>query len=193
MNEELINNVRQWFHDKGIIQKSNPLKQLGKTQEELNETRDAIVKLEYATALYNNHGMYFTEDQINDLMHELKDGIGDTVVTLIGVCEMTGYDFMGIAEDPLRQSYRELMARLNTIKVLDEIQAKLLRVLLEDSFLYELIISMLAGLQELASRYNFSLEECLQQAYDVISKRTGEVVDGVFIKDKEVKNEQENQ
>jgi|TARA_R110000772_G_scaffold62241_5_gene140026 NTP pyrophosphatase (non-canonical NTP hydrolase) len=30
---------------------------------------------------------------------------------------------------------------------------------------------------------NISLVECLQQAYDVISKRTGQMKDGIFIKD----------
>ena len=117
---ELIDNVRQWFHEKGIIEKSNPLKQLGKTQEELTETRDAVVKLTYAMDVYNDHGMYFTEEQIDDLMNEIQDGIGDTVVTLIGICEM----------------------------------------------------------------YGVTLEECLQQAYDVISKRTGRMENGVFVKDK---------
>ena len=117
---ELIDKTRQWFHDKGIIANSNPLKQLNKSQEELTETRDAAVKLAYANELYIIHGMYFTENQVDDLIHELKDGIGDTVVTLIGFCEM----------------------------------------------------------------YGFSLEECLQMAYDTISKRNGTMIDGVFVKSK---------
>lgn len=36
----------------------------------------------------------------------------------------------------------------------------------------------------LAEMYGWSLEECLQQAYYVISKRTGKMVDGVFVKDR---------
>ena len=115
---ELIDKTRRWFHDKGIIANSTPLKQLEKTQEELTETRDAAVKLAYANELYIIHGMAFTENQVDDLIHELKDGIGDTVVTLIGVCEM----------------------------------------------------------------YGFTLEECLQMAYDTISKRNGTMIDGVFVK-----------
>jgi hypothetical protein len=121
MNEELINNVRQWFHDKGIIEKSNPLKQLEKTQEELTETRDAAVKLDWLHPLSDSDIMTKGSHvaMVAELTHYLKDGIGDTLVTLIGVCEM----------------------------------------------------------------YGFTLEECLQQAYDVISKRTGKMVDGLFIKD----------
>lgn len=36
----------------------------------------------------------------------------------------------------------------------------------------------------LANMYGWTLEECLQVAYDVISKRTGKMVDGVFVKDR---------
>lgn len=36
----------------------------------------------------------------------------------------------------------------------------------------------------LAEMYGWTLEECLQVAYDVIAKRTGKMIDGVFVKDK---------
>lgn len=115
---ELIEKTRQWFHDKGIIANSTPLKQLNKSQEELTETRDAVVKLEHF-----NSEFYESLGKIGNMRYnlheEIKDGIGDTVVTLIGVCEM----------------------------------------------------------------YGFSLEECLQMAYDTISKRNGTMIDGVFVKD----------
>lgn len=117
---ELIDKTRQWFHDKGIIANSTPLKQLNKSQEELTETRDAAVKIKHLNDLAHHGGLYVTEDETEDLIHELKDGIGDTVVTLIGVCEM----------------------------------------------------------------YGFTLEECLQMAYDTISKRNGTMIDGVFVKSK---------
>jgi len=105
---ELIDKTRQWFHDKGIIANSTPLKQLNKSQEELTETRDAVIRHEYAG-----------ERVVQFRLDEIKDGIGDTVVTLIGVCEM----------------------------------------------------------------YGFALEECLQMAYDTISKRNGTMIDGVFVRD----------
>jgi len=115
---ELINKTRQWFHAKEIIQNSNPLKQLEKTQEELTETRDAAVNLQDLGANVELPSGVGVEECL-DLHNEIKDGIGDTVVTLIGVCEM----------------------------------------------------------------YGFTLEECLQQAYDVISKRSGKMVNGKFVKD----------
>jgi phosphoribosyl-ATP pyrophosphohydrolase len=36
----------------------------------------------------------------------------------------------------------------------------------------------------LAEMYGWTLEECLQHAYNVIAGRTGKMVDGVFVKDK---------
>jgi hypothetical protein len=113
---ELIDKTRQWFHDKGIIENSNPLKQLEKTQEELTETRDAAVRYDQLERLQ--------VDDIHDLMieqyAEIVDGIGDQIVTLIGVCEF----------------------------------------------------------------YGVTLEECLQMAYNTISKRNGTMIDGVFVKSK---------
>jgi NTP pyrophosphatase (non-canonical NTP hydrolase) len=119
---DLIDKTRQWFHNKGIIANSNPLKQLEKTEEELTETRDAAVRYDYLKFLEASGIEDFSG--IENLMfkeyNDIKDGIGDTMVTLIGVCEM----------------------------------------------------------------YGFSLEECLQMAYDTISKRNGTMIDGVFVKSK---------
>ena len=36
----------------------------------------------------------------------------------------------------------------------------------------------------LAERAGLKYEDCLQGAYDIISKRTGRMVDGTFVKDK---------
>jgi len=35
----------------------------------------------------------------------------------------------------------------------------------------------------LAEMYGFTLEECVTHAYNIINKRTGKMVDGVFVKD----------
>jgi NTP pyrophosphatase (non-canonical NTP hydrolase) len=96
--EELQMAVAVWAEQKGIISKSTPLKQHVKTQEEVTELLEALVDK-------------------ND--HEIKDAIGDIVVTLIIQAYMNGT----------------------------------------------------------------TINECLQQAYDVISKRTGKMVNGLFVKD----------
>jgi len=96
--EELQMAVAVWAEQKGIMSKSTPLKQHVKTQEEVTELLEALVDK-------------------ND--HEIKDAIGDIVVTLIIQAYMNGT----------------------------------------------------------------TINECLQQAYDVISKRTGRMENGIFVKD----------
>lgn len=39
----------------------------------------------------------------------------------------------------------------------------------------------------LAKQAGFTLEEAVTEVYDIISKRTGKTVDGVFIKDEDIK------
>ena len=91
--------IEAWAEEKGILAKATPIKQAMKTQEELTELCNAI---------------------IDDDKEEIKDAIGDIIVTLI-------------------------------------IQAKM---------------------------QSMTIEECLNAAYDVISKRTGKMVNGQFVKDK---------
>jgi len=91
-------NVIDWAREKGILEKSSPLKQHVKTQEEVNELLQALVD--------NNK-------------EELIDSLGDIVVTLIIQAELNGID----------------------------------------------------------------IEDCLESAYGVISKRTGVMKNGLFVKD----------
>jgi len=61
--DELIENVRGWADEKGILIEDNAPKQLMKVMEELGETAGAIAK--------------------NKKTDEIMDGIGDTFVTVI--------------------------------------------------------------------------------------------------------------
>lgn len=61
--------IEQWAEDKGILAKATPIKQAMKTQEELTELCNAI---------------------LNDDKEEIKDAIGDIMVTLIIQAKMQG-------------------------------------------------------------------------------------------------------
>jgi len=67
--EELNTLVEQWASDRGIIAFSSPSAQLLKTVSELGELADATIKLD---------------------SHEIVDGIGDVLVTLIIYAKMQG-------------------------------------------------------------------------------------------------------
>ena len=104
--EELIESVRQWGRDKGITGpngKGTLLGQLSKTQEELTETRDAAVAHSYSF----NGKMTNKKGEVVFTFDELKDGIGDTTVTLILAAEIAGLTI----EDCLATAYAEIANR----------------------------------------------------------------------------------
>lgn len=91
--EELSKLVVEWGKSKGILDSSTPLRQLDKTQEELDETREALEKLnnfDYQRDLMEDLGMLTSNKQ--DILAEVKDGIGDMLVTIILLSEMVGFD-----------------------------------------------------------------------------------------------------
>lgn len=96
--DQLATSVVHWAEDKGIFDKSTPMNQALKTQEEVIELFTAI---------------------INKDIDELEDAIGDIMVTLIIQAEMNDLDAV----------------------------------------------------------------ECLGRAFDVISKRKGKMVNGMFVKE----------
>ena len=106
--DQLIDNVRAWGIAKVITGpngKGTLLGQLAKTQEELTETRDAAVKLDYIKA-FGEIG--FTVDlQMQAGRVLLADGIGDITVTVILAAEMAGLRF----EDCLAAAYDEIKGR----------------------------------------------------------------------------------
>ena len=99
---ELIQNIKAWGIARGITGpqgKGTLLGQLSKTAEELTETRDAAVWID---------AMRRTTGQVMDAeLADLKDGIGDTTVTLILAAEMAGLDF----ESCLQAAYDEIKGR----------------------------------------------------------------------------------
>lgn len=73
--------ILKWAESKGIFQKSNILKQLQKTQEELTELRDEVVIISNARIM--------REKRRREALVEL----GDVLVTLRIVAQMLGTEF----------------------------------------------------------------------------------------------------
>jgi NTP pyrophosphatase (non-canonical NTP hydrolase) len=84
--KQTIQLVEQWAEEKGILSNAWPLTQAIKTQEEVNELCYAI--------LDNNRG-------------QIKDAIGDIMVTLIIQCKMQGMDL----QDCLESAYNVIKNR----------------------------------------------------------------------------------
>ncbi|MDA9950183.1 hypothetical protein N9D12_00685 [Candidatus Pelagibacter sp.] len=91
--EELSKLVIEWGESKGILDSSTPLRQLDKTQEELDETRAALKKLndfDYQRDLMEDLGMPTSNKE--DILAEVKDGIGDMLVTIVLLAKMVDLD-----------------------------------------------------------------------------------------------------
>ena len=110
--EKLSTLVLQWGEDKGIFAKSTPLRQLDKTQEELDETREALEKLESSA----QQDLQLELDFIDELdypnteieaLEEAKDGIGDMLVTVILLAKMLNMDSV----DCLHSAYNVIKKR----------------------------------------------------------------------------------
>lgn len=82
--KELKEKIVQWGKDRNIFEFSTPIKQLHKTQEELDETMNALVSFADAK----------TEKAKQQAMEEVIDGIGDMGVTLMMLCHKVDVDFV---------------------------------------------------------------------------------------------------
>jgi NTP pyrophosphatase (non-canonical NTP hydrolase) len=69
--DDLIYYVTEWAKDKDILKKENASKQMLKVMEEVGETAGALAK---------------------NREEEIKDGIGDSFVTLIILAKQLGYE-----------------------------------------------------------------------------------------------------
>ena len=106
--EEISELVIEWGESKGIFDSSTPLRQLDKTQEELDETREALKKLNdfnYQRDLMEDLGMPTSNKE--DILAEVKDGIGDMLVTLVLLAEMVDMD----STDCLKAAYDVIKSR----------------------------------------------------------------------------------
>lgn len=106
--EELSKLVIDWGQDKGIFNKSTPLRQLDKTQEELDETRQALQKLNnfnYQADLMEGIGVPTPTEE--DIRAEVKDGIGDMLVTIVLLAKMVDMDTV----DSLNAAYDVIKSR----------------------------------------------------------------------------------
>ena len=98
--ETLEKLVIQWAKDRNIFENSNAIKQIGKTQEELDETLEALKSLE-SLSKYDN------QISRSSTLVEVQDGIGDMIVTIILLAEMVGLK----VEDCLEAAYNEIKDR----------------------------------------------------------------------------------
>lgn len=105
--ETLIKDIIQWGTDKGITGTNGTgtvVGQLNKTQEELNETRDAAVSMGVLMQIFEGD---IDSPLVKEHWTRFIDGIGDTVVTLILAADRAGLEF----KECVQAAYDEIKNR----------------------------------------------------------------------------------
>ncbi len=100
--EDLIDKIKQWGHDRGIIKNSTPLAQSRKTIEEVHELITACAKVD---AWHDGFGGL--SSVLDSREAELADAIGDVFVTLVMVAGCAGLDI----QTCIAQAYLEIKDR----------------------------------------------------------------------------------
>jgi hypothetical protein len=116
-------------------------------------------------------------------LNEIKDGIGDVCVTLI---------IGGQMQQMIPQPNMELTTDKSNLDLMDEVAeyvleaAPLLKMNTELSVtqIVDKFEGILFRLKLIASRFGWTLEECLEAAWDEIKDRKGKMVNGEFVRDK---------
>lgn len=168
--DKLIEMVKDWAKERGL-DKVDARTQYTKVIEELKEL---IV-----------NGIY-------DERKEVIDAIGDLQVTLIVYCKIRGikypktnYEYIifdgedNFDEDELRSSLLILVAKVGEII---EGYNKRNRHAEADG-----IEGALFQLDIISELYGLTKEKCLEEAYKVIVNRKGKLIDGVFVKEEDLK------
>jgi NTP pyrophosphatase (non-canonical NTP hydrolase) len=105
---ELNDLVIIWAEEKGIFEKATPLSQMKKTEEEVSELMEAILAQNVGLKFYVN-----SKGKPVNTKAEVKDGIGDSLVTLVIQAKMQGLTI----EECLESAYNIISKR--TGKMID--------------------------------------------------------------------------
>lgn len=166
--EQLRENIIKWADDKGILSKATPASQATKILEEC---------LELVVADYNNN------------QEEIEDACGDIYVTLVIEAHMLGLDLDEVL--PVSPTTEALVSLLGsyTPKAILATATNIFGALTEEydsdyNSVDRFIKVVYHKLVSYCAINDISLEDAVQGAYDIISKRTGRMENGVFVKDR---------
>lgn len=168
---ELVSLVNDWAKEKGIHEKGNKKAQLLKTNEELGELISA---------------------HINKDTELKKDSVGDILVTLINATwfekqEVENADFSIVFKFAYQKDDIKKLVEENSITDSNEILAILSNILidmlLERKYYGLALTAFLININIYCYLENIDSLECLEIAYNVISKRKGTIINGTFVKD----------
>lgn len=171
---ELANEIiENWAKPKGLCDRTQAqaLAQHSKTEEEVGELLAEIQSYESWTHTVGFDGLKPARDRI-------KIEAGDVLVTLIIQCEIQGYS---IKDALILVQYQPDFPISYYVRAMRGwIEADGVKTV-------KLEMGVIAiALEKLIKPYNLTLLECLEAAWEKIRDRTGQTIDGVFVKSEDL-------
>ena len=167
--KELNQKIIDWAKERGIDKNGTVEGQVIKTVEEMSELIKGICK---------------------DDIDLIKDSIGYVYVTLV-VGNMLSKKSIDIYKTvKIRKEYYDNFKFFKfedeyeeTIRLLKGVLDVIYYILTDKSYNKKTIGGTVSWLLDIAHTYNTTLEECVELAYNEIKDRKGKMVDGMFVKE----------
>lgn len=156
---ELIAKIEQWASDRNIIKGSKPIDQAMKLFSEFGELADNVGK-----------------------GRDCRDDIGDCAVVLIVIAKQFGNTVADVVASVINEPY---CFNKNVKVSVTELGMTITSMMHEnnsDPLMFN-IESALCNLNDICMVNDYTLQECVQIAYDDIKDRKGLMHGGVFIKE----------
>ena len=161
--KKLITNVQKWSIDRGL-DKADSKKQMLKLYEEFGELASGLAK--------GNKEV-------------VKDSIGDVVVVLIILAQQQGVRLISDFE----LSY-ENISKENVVLEASEYIGVVSNLVKRNLKCEGHIVYLITYLQRIAKDEGLKFEDCLSQAWNEIKDRKGNLIDGVWVKEEDLTDEQ---
>ena len=158
--KELIEKIENWSKERGIDTLSYK-EQRYKIMEEFGEL---------FAAYYRSH------------LPELKDSLGDIVVTLIIYVQQFSKGSRNFFEEFWDVDNGEFVSLQTSLDAI----ATSTNLIYSGSSGIWILRYVIGDLKHIAKHYNWSLEECVNHAWEEIKDRKGRVVDGKWVKEKDL-------
>lgn len=158
--QKLITNVQQWSIDRGL-DKADSKKQMLKLYEEFGELASGLAK--------GNKEV-------------VKDSIGDVVVVLIILAQQKGVRLISDFE-----LSHENISKENVVLEASEYIGTVSNLVKRNLKCEGHIVYLITYLQRIAKDKGLKFEDCLLQAWNEIKDRKGKLIDGVWVKEEDLK------
>lgn len=110
MDQTTDQKILAWAEERDLFTKSNPLKQLEKTLEEVIELRDEVVRMKQVDSMASMIPSFTNMEIFKNLRSKAKKELGDIHVTLTILAEMLGMD----TEECKKLAYDKIANRTGT-------------------------------------------------------------------------------